>query len=81
VERVRKYSLEIGRRLGIAGDELREIEIGAVLHDVGKIYDTYAPILPKEARLSPEEWAIIKEHPVDGANLIATMTRRIESAH
>ena len=29
----------------------------------------------KDARLSPEEWAIVKQHPVDGASLVATMTK------
>jgi HD-GYP domain-containing protein (c-di-GMP phosphodiesterase class II) len=46
-----------------------------LLHDVGKIYDKYAPILSKESRLTPEEWAVIKEHPADGAELVATMTQ------
>jgi len=45
------------------------------LHDVGKIYEKYASVLSKQDKLTPEEWAIIKDHPVDGANLVATMTR------
>jgi len=55
--------------------EVEKIGTAALLHDVGKIYDKYAPILLKQDRLTPQEWAIIKEHPNDGANLIATMTR------
>jgi HD-GYP domain-containing protein (c-di-GMP phosphodiesterase class II) len=46
-----------------------------LLHDVGKIYEKYAGVLSKEDKLTPEEWAIIQEHPVDGAELVATMTR------
>jgi HD-GYP domain-containing protein (c-di-GMP phosphodiesterase class II) len=61
--------------MGYDASTVEKIGTAALLHDVGKIYDKYAPILAKEARLTPEEWAIIKEHPVDGANLIATMTR------
>ena len=59
--------------------EIEKIGTAALLHDVGKIYDKYAPILLKEDRLTPEEWAVIKEHPLDGANLIATMTRLRDS--
>jgi HD-GYP domain-containing protein (c-di-GMP phosphodiesterase class II) len=42
---------------------------------VGKIYEKYAPVLAKQDKLTPEEWAIIQDHPADGANLVATMTR------
>jgi putative nucleotidyltransferase with HDIG domain len=73
--RVREYAIKIARMMGLGSAEVEKIGTAALLHDVGKIYDKYAPILSKEDRLSPEEWAIIKEHPLDGANLIATMTR------
>jgi putative nucleotidyltransferase with HDIG domain len=73
--RVKEYAVQIARLMGYDSPTVEKIGTAALLHDVGKIYDKYAPILAKEARLSPEEWAIIKEHPVDGANLIATMTR------
>jgi putative nucleotidyltransferase with HDIG domain len=73
--RVKEYAIQIARLMGFDALTIDKIGTAALLHDVGKIYDKYAPILAKEARLSPEEWAIIKEHPVDGANLIATMTR------
>jgi putative nucleotidyltransferase with HDIG domain len=73
--RVREYAIKIAKLVGIAPADVEKIGTAALLHDVGKIYDKYAPILAKEERLTPEEWAIIKEHPVDGANLIATMTK------
>lgn len=73
--RVKEYALHIARLLGLGALEVEKIGTAALLHDVGKIYDKYAPILLKQDRLSPEEWAIIKEHPADGANLIATMTQ------
>jgi putative nucleotidyltransferase with HDIG domain len=73
--RVKEYAIQIARLIGLGVTEVEKIGTAALLHDVGKIYDKYAPILAKESRLSPEEWAIIKEHPADGANLIATMTR------
>lgn len=73
--RVKEYAVQIARLMGYDAATVEKIGTAALLHDVGKIYDKYAPILSKESRLTPEEWAIIKEHPVDGANLIATMTR------
>ncbi|HEY2066629.1 MAG TPA: HD-GYP domain-containing protein [Gemmatimonadaceae bacterium] len=73
--RVKEYAIKIAKLLGLSQAEVETIGTAALLHDVGKIYDKYAPILAKADRLTPEEWAIIKEHPVDGANLIATMTR------
>jgi len=73
--RVKEYAVQIARLMGYDAVTVEKIGTAALLHDVGKIYDKYAPILAKEARLSPQEWAIIKEHPADGANLIATMTR------
>jgi putative nucleotidyltransferase with HDIG domain len=73
--RVREYAVHIARLLGLSAAEVEKIGTAALLHDVGKIYDKYAPILLKEDRLTPEEWAVIKEHPADGANLVATMTR------
>jgi putative nucleotidyltransferase with HDIG domain len=73
--RVKEYAIHIARLLGMGTLEVEKVGTAALLHDVGKIYDKYAPILLKQDRLSPEEWAIIKEHPADGANLVATMTQ------
>lgn len=73
--RVKEYAIKIAKLLNLSPVEVEKIGTAALLHDVGKIYDKYAPILLKQDRLSPEEWAIIKAHPADGANLIATMTR------
>jgi putative nucleotidyltransferase with HDIG domain len=73
--RVQAYSLTIGRALGLAGREVETIGRAALLHDVGKIYEKYGPILRKADHLSPEEWNTMREHPADGAELIATMTR------
>ena len=73
--RVRDYALKIARLLALGPKEVEKIGTAALLHDVGKIYDKYAPILAKEDRLTADEWATIKEHPADGADLIATMTQ------
>ena len=72
--RVKEYAIHIARLLGLSSSEVESIGTAALLHDVGKIFDKYTPILSKEERLTPEEWTIIKEHPADGADLVATMT-------
>jgi putative nucleotidyltransferase with HDIG domain len=73
--RVQQYSAVIARAIGLSEREVNHVSRAALLHDVGKIHEKYAPVLAKQDKLSPEEWAIIQDHPVDGANLVATMTR------
>jgi len=73
--RVQEYATIIARGLKLPEREIDRISQAALLHDVGKINEKYHPILTKPDRLSKEEWAIMKEHPVDGANLVGTMTR------
>lgn len=72
--RVQHYSIIIARALGLSEREIDRVGTAALLHDVGKIYEKYAPILRKEDKLTPDEWATMQEHPIDGANLVATMT-------
>ena len=73
--RVQQYSTTIARAIGLSERQINEIGRAALLHDVGKIYEKYAAVLSKQDKLTPEEWAIIRDHPDDGANLISTMTK------
>lgn len=73
--RVQQFSMTIARAIGLSDSVVEQVGRAALLHDVGKIYEKYASVLSKQDKLTPEEWAIIKDHPVDGMNLIATMTR------
>ena len=59
--RVTRYSLEIGQRLGVPGDDLKQLERGACLHDIGKI-GIPDSILLKPGKLTPEETAIMQTH-------------------
>ncbi|HTR78306.1 MAG TPA: HD-GYP domain-containing protein [Gemmatimonadaceae bacterium] len=72
--RVHHYSVIIARALGRSPREIERVGQAALLHDIGKIHEKYAPILKKEDRLTPEEWQIMQQHPADGAELIATMS-------
>jgi putative nucleotidyltransferase with HDIG domain len=73
--RVSKYAVAIARLLHCSEKETKDVETAALLHDVGKIYEKYGPILSSAGRLSAAEWAVMQEHPVDGANLVSTITR------
>jgi len=73
--RVREFSRIIARAIGLSPREIEEVGRAALLHDVGKIHEKYAPILSKAEKLSPDEWALMKEHPGDGATLVATMSK------
>jgi HD-GYP domain-containing protein (c-di-GMP phosphodiesterase class II) len=64
-ERVAKYSLAIGRQLGLSQRELVNIRVGALLHDVGKI-GIDDRILRKPGALTEEEFEVMKTHPVKG---------------
>lgn len=73
--RVRDYAEVIGRAVGLGVREVSHVSKAALLHDVGKIHEKYAPILAKTDKLTPEEWHLMQQHPADGAELIGTMTR------
>ena len=61
-QRVTSYSLTIGRTLGLSAEALAALELGAMLHDVGKIGIPDA-ILRKPGPLSAEEWEVMRRHP------------------
>lgn len=69
-QRVANASQIIARALGLGANEIERVTVAALLHDVGKIDEQFAPILAKEGRLTAEEWAIMKRHPIRGAELV-----------
>lgn len=68
-ERVAEYSVRIGKFLGLGSFELRILELGALVHDVGKIGIPDA-VLGKPERLTAEEYEVIKTHPTVGEQII-----------
>ena len=65
-------SVATARRLGLDGTAVRAVQLGALFHDVGKI-GVPDSILRKPERLSDQEWAEIRAHPIIGASLLAQM--------
>jgi len=68
-DRVAALSMEIGRQMGFSGAALKTLEYGGILHDIGKIGIPDA-ILTKRGTLTPEEMALIKDHPAIGAEIV-----------
>ncbi|OLE51209.1 MAG: hypothetical protein AUG51_24580, partial [Acidobacteria bacterium 13_1_20CM_3_53_8] len=62
-ERVVSFSLRLGRQLGLNEEQLRSLEFGALLHDIGKI-GVPDSILRKPAALTDNEWTRMREHPL-----------------
>ncbi len=65
-------SLAVGRRLGLKGEALRFLEYGALLHDIGKI-GVPGYVLNKPGPLDEEEMAMMREHPVIGERIVASV--------
>lgn len=64
-ERMRKYCQAVGRKLRLSPEELNELSLLALLHDIGKVGISQS-ILQKPGPLTPEEWSEMKKHPEIG---------------
>jgi diguanylate cyclase (GGDEF)-like protein/putative nucleotidyltransferase with HDIG domain len=85
-ERVAALSVALAERLGYGGEELEAIELGALLHDIGKIgIPEY--ILQKAGPLDESEWEQIRRHPIVSEYILAevdlhpVVTQIVRSSH
>jgi putative nucleotidyltransferase with HDIG domain len=62
-------ALAVGDALGLDGAQRRNLEFGALLHDVGKVAIP-KEIINKPGKLDPAEWTIIKTHTVEGQRML-----------
>lgn len=67
--RVSQYAVKIARELGMSKEEIEEIEIAGILHDIGKIGISDL-ILTKPGLLEPNEFELVKEHPAIGCRIL-----------
>ncbi|HEV8523633.1 MAG TPA: HD domain-containing phosphohydrolase [Terriglobales bacterium] len=67
-DRLSRYASELGRHLGLDEESVVALKRGGVLHDVGKIRIP-DEILKKGSNLTPQEWEIMKQHPIIGENI------------
>ncbi|HXP42244.1 MAG TPA: HD domain-containing phosphohydrolase [Candidatus Acidoferrales bacterium] len=71
-ERLADYSATLGEHLKLSKDEVTALRRAGVVHDIGKIAVPDSIIL-KPTSLSPEEWRLMREHPVVGERICAPL--------
>ncbi|MFQ5457531.1 MAG: HD-GYP domain-containing protein [Myxococcota bacterium] len=72
--------LAFAAHMGLEGDEMRAVGLAGMLHDVGKVR-TAEEIIKKPGSLTEEEMAIMKKHPVLGAEIVSRMKSVSHEAH
>lgn len=76
-ERVTQYSITIARTLGLDEIAIETVRISALLHDIGKI-GIDDKVLKKPGFLTPEEFEVMKQHPVKGAHIMKSIEQMRE---
>ena len=73
--RVSEMARTIALELGLPAREVEQIQTAALLHDVGKIHEEFAPLLRKEGRLTPQETALMQTHSGKSAELVGIISK------
>jgi HD-GYP domain-containing protein (c-di-GMP phosphodiesterase class II) len=73
--RVSEMSRAVAVELGLPAREIEQVETAALLHDVGKIHEEFAPLLRKEGRLTDEETALMQTHSERSADLVGIISK------
>jgi HD-GYP domain-containing protein (c-di-GMP phosphodiesterase class II) len=73
--RVRELSRAIALELQLSAQQIEDVETAALLHDVGKIHEEFAPLLRKESRLTDEETALMQTHAAKSAELVGIISK------
>lgn len=73
--RVSEHATVIAQILGLRATAVKRVQIAALLHDVGKIHEVFAPILQKPGRLTDEENAIMQTHPIKSEELVSKVSQ------
>ncbi len=69
-ERVSRFAYELGRRMHLADQQLENLRIGGLLHDIGKL-GVGDETLHKNGHLTPTEYERVRLHPVMGARILS----------
>jgi putative nucleotidyltransferase with HDIG domain len=77
-QRVQRIALAIGEELALESARLDALRFGGLFHDIGKLGVPDA-VLTKPARLTPDEYELIKRHPDDGARIVEKFSRLAEA--
>ena len=73
--RVSELSRAVAVELGLPARTIEEVETAALLHDVGKIHEEFAPLLRKEGRLTEVETALMQTHSAKSAELVGIISK------
>ncbi len=73
--RVSEMSRAIAVEHGLSARDIKQVETAALLHDVGKIHEEFAPLLRKEGRLTDEETALMQTHSTRSAELVGIISK------
>lgn len=84
--RVQDFAVSLGRAMNLPPTKLDDLNLGALLHDIGKL-QTPDAILRTAKPLTEDEWKVMRLHPVAGANILCALkwpqpvTRIVEEHH
>ncbi len=71
LRRIRHYSVELARAVGLTEDDAQAIGLASTIHDLGKL-SLSDEVLHKPGQLTPADWDRMREHPEHGERLIGT---------
>jgi len=72
--RVARNARIIARALGLGSRDVDRVAVAALLHDVGKIHEAFAPLLRKPGKLTPDERTTMETHPIKSAQLVQNVS-------
>jgi HD-GYP domain-containing protein (c-di-GMP phosphodiesterase class II) len=73
-QRVAELARTLAREVALGYKEIENIATSALLHDVGKIFEEFAPLLRKEGKLTDDEMEVMRSHPSRSAELVGTIS-------
>jgi putative nucleotidyltransferase with HDIG domain len=72
--RVATLAKAIAQETGMSAADVEKVYTAAILHDVGKIHEEFAPLLRKDSKLTAEETALLQTHAVKSAELVGIIS-------
>jgi putative nucleotidyltransferase with HDIG domain len=73
-QRVAELARVLAHEAGVGFRDVENVATAALLHDVGKIYEEFAPLLRKEGKLTEHERFVMESHPARSAELVGTIS-------
>jgi putative two-component system response regulator len=71
-DRLAEYAAQLGKSLGLTEEDLQDLRLACLLHDIGKVAVPDS-ILLKPGRLNPQEMEIMRQHPITGEKICAPL--------